>query len=72
MGRWPDRLPFVPQHLVHLLACPRAGEDDRDVLLAAAGEPDHLLREVEDPYRLAHVEDVDLTAAAHRAGLDDE
>ena len=38
----------------------------------AAGEPDHLLREVEDLHRLAHVEHVDLAAAAHRARLHDE
>ena len=59
--------------LVELLARRRPDELDRDVgprLLPR--EPDHLLREVDDPHRLAHVEHVDLTAAADRAGLDDE
>src|SRR4051812_15260415 len=44
----PNGLALVPEHLVHLLAGPRAGEDDRDVLLAAPREADHLLREVDD------------------------
>ena len=37
-----------------------------------AREPDHLFRQVDDPHRLAHVEDVDLAAPADRAGLDDQ
>src|SRR4051812_42697025 len=67
-----DHLALVPQHLVDLLTGEDAGEDDRDVRLVAAGETDHLLREVEDAHRLPHVEHVDLAAAAHRARLDDE
>ena len=43
-----------------------------DVFLLPAGKADHLLREIEDAHRLAHVEHVDLAAAAHRAGLDHE
>src|SRR5581483_6213295 len=65
-----DGLAVVPEHLVDLLARPRAGEDDGHVGLP--GEANHLLREVEDPDRLAHVEHVHLAAAAHRARLHDE
>jgi hypothetical protein len=34
--------------------------------------PDHVLREVDDPHRLAHVEHEHLAAAANRARLHDE
>ena len=62
-----------PELLVQLLARPRADELDRDVrpgLLAR--EADHRVGEVGDLHRLAHVEHVDLAAAADRAGLDDQ
>ena len=36
------------------------------------GQVDHLPGEIEDLHGLAHVEHVDLTAAAHRARLHDE
>ena len=50
-----------------------ADERDRDVRLRLlAGEADHVAGEVEDLHRLAHVEHVDLAAAADRAGLHDE
>src|SRR5581483_1110397 len=68
----PDHLAVVPEHLVHLLAGPRAGEDDRDLRLVAARQADHLLCEIEDADRLAHVEHVHLPAAAHRPRLHDE
>src|SRR6266404_3719305 len=66
------RLALVPEHLVHLLAGARAGEDDRNVVLVAAGEPDHLLCQLVDLHGLTHVEHVDLPAPAHCARLDDE
>ncbi len=62
-----DELVSVPEHLVHLLAVAGADELDLDLVLGAARELDHLPGEVEDLHRLAHVEDVDLAAAAHRA-----
>src|SRR5581483_4260881 len=65
-------LALVPEHLVDLLAGEDAREDDRHLVLVATGQPDHLLREVEDADRLAHVQHVDLAPAAHRARLDDE
>ena len=66
-----DGLALVPELLVQLLAGPGADELDlRRRLLA--GEADHVLGEVDDLHRLAHVEHVDLAAAADRAGLDDE
>src|SRR5581483_6663436 len=67
-----NHLTLVPQHLVHLLAGLRAGEHDRDLRLVAARQADHLLGEIEDAYGLAHVEHVNLSAAAHRTRLDDE
>ncbi len=58
--------------LVQLLAGPRLGELDRDVRLGlVAGEPDHVVGEVDDLHRLAHVEDEDLAlAGADVAGSD--
>ena len=43
-----DVLALVPQLLVQLLAGARADEHDRDLLLGAAGELDHLPGEVDD------------------------
>ena len=54
--------------LVEFLAVTQTGELDLDVL--GTGEGDHPLCEIHDPDRLAHVEDEDLTALAHRAGLE--
>ncbi len=68
-----DLLVRPPELLVQLLARPHADELDRDVALGLpAREPDHVARQVEDPDRVAHVEDEDLAAAADRAGLHDE
>src|SRR5258708_15735553 len=46
MRRWADGFTLVPKHFVHLLAGARTREDDRDVVLVAAREPNHLLRKV--------------------------
>ena len=54
---------------------PGAGpiELDRDLApRLLAREPDHVLGEVDDLHRLAHVEHVDLAALGDRARLDDE
>lgn len=52
----------IEQLLVELLAGAQAGERDLDVLVRAqAGEPDHLARDIDDPDRLTHVENEDLT-----------
>ena len=68
-----DLLAVGPQLLVQLLARADADERDRDVRLGIlAREADHVDRQVEDLHRLAHVEHVDLAAAADRAGLHDE
>ena len=62
-----------PQVLVELLARPYADELDRDVpIRLLPGEPDHVVREVDDLDGLAHVEDEDVAALADRPGLDDE
>src|SRR6266550_2338716 len=66
-------LALAEELLVELLAGARADELDRDLAPGLlAREPDHVAREVEDPHRLAHVENEDLAATADRAGLDDE
>jgi hypothetical protein len=58
---------------VQLLAGADADELDRDVALRLpAREPDHVVREVHDLHRLAHVEHEDVAALADRPGLDDE
>ncbi len=59
--------------LEELLAGAQARERDLHVDVGAqTGQRDHLLGEVQDPHGLAHVEDEDLAALAHRAGLEDE
>ena len=69
----PDLLAVGPELLVQLLARADADERDRDVRLRIlAREADHVDGQVEDLHRLAHVEHVDLAAAADRAGLHDE
>jgi hypothetical protein len=56
-----------------LLAGAHAGEGDLDVLARRlAREGDEVAREVDDLHRLAHVEDEDLPALAHGAGLQHE
>ena len=51
----------------------RAGDLDLDVVVGTQpGEADHLAREVDDRYRLAHVEQEDLASVGHRAGLEHE
>ncbi|MCY1375119.1 hypothetical protein D9M69_625080 [compost metagenome] len=37
---------------------------------AQAGQMDHLLGQFDDPHRLAHVQDKDITALSHGARLD--
>ena len=62
-----------PQLLVQLLTRAGADELDRDVpARLLAGEANHVVREVEDLHRLAHVEHEDVTRLADRAGLDDQ
>src|SRR3990170_4986840 len=74
-GAGPDRRggrATCPPRLAHD-PVERADELDRHLPAGLlAREPDHLLGEVDDPDRLAHVEHVDVTALPDRAGLDDE
>ncbi len=73
MARGGHGLVLRPQLLVELLPGPRSHELDFDVRhRLLAGEADHRVREIHDLHRLAHVEHVDLAAAADRAGLDDQ
>ncbi|MNZ53187.1 hypothetical protein D3C78_710580 [compost metagenome] len=65
------------QLLVELLARAQAAELDGDVAVrlvlrahAEAGEMHHLLRQLGDLHRLAHVQHEHVAACAHRAGLD--
>ena len=59
------RLLRAHQLLVELLARAKARDDDRDVLVGdVAGQRDHHAGEVEDPDRLAHLEDQQLAVAA--------
>src|SRR5215207_47236 len=63
----------VEQLLVQLLARPRADHLDRDVALGLqSGEPDHVVRQLHDPHRLAHLEHEDLAALHERARPDHE
>src|SRR2546428_12279571 len=68
-----SRLAVVPELLLDLLACARADYPDLDVLLRLLpGEPDHVLRQLEDRDRLAHDVDEDPAGAAHRPRLASE
>jgi hypothetical protein len=58
---------------MELLAGPDADELDRDVALRLPPrEADHVVCEVHDLDRLAHVEDEDIAALPNRSGLDDQ
>src|SRR5439155_12896401 len=68
-----DGLPVADQLLAELLAGLRPDELDRDVAVRLPPrQADHLLGQVDDAYRLAHVEDVHLAATPDRTRLDDE
>src|SRR6202453_81806 len=55
-----SRLAGRKQKLLHSLAGPQPGENDVDIPpRLKSGKPDHLLGEIDDFHRLAHVEDVD-------------
>ena len=61
--------------LVELLARPDADDLHADAAVDVgllAGEPDHVVREVDDAHRLAHVEHEDVAALPDAAGLHDE
>ncbi len=63
----------VEQLLEQLLARTKARVDDRDVAFRRlAREPDHLLGEIADADRLAHVEREDFAAVAEHRGLQDQ
>src|SRR5207237_3601053 len=70
VGRRDDRVGCPPELLVELLAGSRADEVDADLGGVLTREADHLLGELDDLDRLAHVEDEDVALAADRAGLD--
>src|SRR5688572_28580656 len=66
-------LVLVEELLEELLAGPEARVDDLDLAAGLlAREPDHLLGEVADLDRLAHVEREDLAALPEHRGLHDE
>ena len=63
----------MEQLLEQFLARAQAGVDDRDLAARLlAGEADHLLGQVADLHRLAHVEREDLAALANAGGLQDQ
>jgi len=69
----PVALVGMEERLVQLLARAQAGVDDRDVApRLLAGQPDHLLRQQTDRYRVAHVERVHRLVGADRRCLQDQ
>ena len=67
----------VEQFLMKFFAGAQAGENDFHIPpRARAGQPDHLFGEVEDPHRLAHVQDTNGAAIDSRivedGGLKDQ
>ena len=73
VARRDDPFALGDQLLVELLAGPQAREDDLDVLLRLeAVESDHVPGQIQDPDRLAHLEDEDLAPLSHRPGLQDQ
>jgi hypothetical protein len=73
VARRDDPFALGDQFLVEFLARPQARKDDLDVLLwFEAVESDHILGQIQDPDRLAHLEDEDLAPLSHRPGLQDQ
>src|SRR5688572_9022804 len=73
MGGLPDLFVVVDQLLEQALTRAQAGEHDFDVLVGREPvEADQRLRQVDDPDRLAHIEDEDFAAVPHGSGLEDQ
>ena len=71
--RGDDALAGGDQLLVQFFPGPQAGKFDGDVLFRfQAVEPDEIPGHVDDPDRLAHVEDEDLAAFPHGSRLEDQ
>ena len=57
---------------MELLAGPQADVLDRDRIRVAPGQPREVARQVDDPHRLAHVQDEQVARLAEQRGLEDQ